>query len=356
MGTKILEWLRALTLGVLIVLGCLHFKAILISALAIDLTKFSATQLISYEWIVPFVSFSALLGRRRELRIAAKLPSWAGLFLTCFFLTALSIAAQSGKPPFQLLCIAGLIYSVGYAFWGVDVAELLRFPMSFLIFAVPVSFYLTWVENLSPPLVEGMTRAGDSFDLFGVASLCDVLNLKDFKLEPASASRGIHTLFGLAAITVAFAHFTVRTRLQRWTLYVCGIPIALLATLFRSFLICLIAALFDRAWATSFYLHFSQYVTFFVGLVLIFMFANLIIKISDRLRKPTAKEWMQSLKDDEAALGRPPQSILKSLTIVFLVLAFACAAFFFAKGTEPSEDAPKKEKPTVRGGAVGSNQ
>jgi len=345
MGQKILEWLRALTLGVLIVLGCLHFKTILLSAMTLDLTKLTVTQLISYEWIVPLISFSALMGRRREIAIAAKLPTWTGLGLTAFFLVTLSFSAQSGKTPFQLLSIAGLIYSVGYAFWGRAVSDLLRFPMSFLIFAVPVSFYLTGLEKLSPALSEWLIRAGASSKLFGFTYLRDLFNIKGFILEPASTDSGLHSLIAMIAITVALAHFTVKTRLQRWALYVCGIPITLLTNLFRSLFICLIAILFDRAWAVTFFKQFSNYGVFFLGLLLVFFFANLIIKVSDRFKKPTAKIWMQSLQDHETPLDMPEQSLLKSMTIVLLVLVFASAAFFFTNITKLSEDDPKTTPP-----------
>ena len=144
METKILEWLRAVTLFVLIILGCLHFKSVLLSAMAIDFTKISATQLLSFEWIVPLISFYALFARRQDISRVAALPSWTGFVMTCLFLVALSVSAHANQPPFQLLSIAGMIIAVTHAFWGKEAAKLMWFPMGFLVFAVPIFFYLVY--------------------------------------------------------------------------------------------------------------------------------------------------------------------------------------------------------------------
>lgn len=343
MGKKFLEGFRALTLGVLIVLGCLHFKGMLTHLLSIDFTKISAPQLISYEWIVPLISLSSLLGRRREISLVAALPSWNGFGFTCLFLVALSLSAQLGKPPLQLLSIAGLVCSVAHAFWGKEGAKLLWFPMGFLVFAVPVSFYVSCVEALSPAFSAFLTRFGATVELSGFEYFRDALNLKGLTLETLSPNSGIRSLFAMAAITVAFAHFTVKTRLQRWTLYVCTIPITYFTNLIRSLVICLIALRLDQKWAINFYSHFSQYMVFFIGLMFIFQVANLITKISERLKKPTAKEWLNSLEVHETRLSEPEQSLFKSATIISLTLLFAVGAFFFTGQKAPADVHPASE-------------
>jgi exosortase len=329
MEIKILTWLRALTLFALIILAFLHFKSALLSAMAIDFTKFSASQLISYEWIIPFISFYALLSRRDDISRAAGVPSWIGFGLTCFFLTALSVSAHTHKPPFQLLSIAGVIFSVSYAFWGREAAKLLWFPMSFLIFAVPVFFYLECLKAFSDALPELLMRFGTAVEQAGFKSFCDLLELKGFSLKSADPSRGIHSLFAMLAIATTFAHFTVKTRLQRMALFCFAIPVTIIANLFSSLLICLIALKLDRQWAVTFYAHYSQYMTFVISLLLIFKAANVIVRFSERLKKPTAKEWLSSIEARETQIDTNEQSIVKSVAIVCLVLMAGMLAFFF---------------------------
>jgi exosortase len=329
MEIKILTWLRALTLFALIILAFLHFKSALLSAVAIDFTKLSASQLISYEWIIPFISFYALLSRRDEISRAAGLPSWIGFGLTCFFLAALSVSAHTHKPPFQLLSIAGVIFSVSYAFWGKEAAKLLWFPMSFLVFAVPVFFYLECLKTLSDTLPELLMRFGTAVEQAGFKSFCDLLELKGFSLSAASPSRGIHSLFAMLAIATTFAHFTVRTRPQRMALFCFAIPVTIIANLFCMLLICLIALKLDPQWALTFYAHYSQYMTFVISSLLVFKAANVIVLFSEKLKKPTAKEWLNSIETREAQIDMKEQSIVKSVAIVCLVLMAGVLAFFF---------------------------
>jgi exosortase len=341
METKILEWLRALTLFVLIALGCLHFKSVLLSVMAVDFTKIAATQLISFEWIIPFISFYAIFTQRNDISRAAALPSWTGFAMTCFFLVALSMSARTHQPPFQLLSIAGMIIAVTYALWGKEAAKLLWFPMGFLVFAVPVFFYLDCLKMVSESLSEIVIRFGTSVEQTGFKYFRDLLGIKGFILKPTDPASGIRSLFAMLAIAVTLAHFTVKTRQQRFAVFCYAIPITIVANMIRSFIICLIALQLDREWAATFYTHYSQYVTFLIALILFFQLANFIVYLSERYKKPTAKEWLKNINEQETRVDVPQQSLVKSATIICLVFIFALVAFFFAN---PPKTGVKSEK------------
>ncbi|MFZ4780614.1 MAG: hypothetical protein ACOYM3_35115, partial [Terrimicrobiaceae bacterium] len=123
------------------------------------------------------------------------------------------------------------------------------------------------------------------------------------------------------------------------------IPITFVANLIRSLLICLIALKLDRQWAVAFYTHYSQYVTFVIAVLLMFHFANLLVFLSNKKEKPTAKEWLRSLEERETHVDLPEQSIWKSVAIVCLVLLLALSTFFFTNARQPS-DTRKKPVPT----------
>jgi exosortase len=347
METKILVWLRAVTLLLLIILGCLHFKSVLLGAMAIDFTKISATQLISFEWLVPFISFYSLFSRRADIARAAAFPSWTGFVMTCFFLVALSASAHANQPSFQLLSIAGVVISVTHAFWGKDAAKLLWFPLGFLVFAVPVFFYLDCLKMLSESLSDMIIRFGTSVEQTGFKYFRDLLGLKDFILKPADPASGIRSLFAMLAIAITFAHFTVKTRQQRCAVFCYAIPITIIANMIRSLLICLIAFKLDRGWAETFYTHYSQYVALLIGLFLFFQFANFIVYISEKYKKPTAKAWLQSIKEQETQVDVQKHSIVKSAAIICLIFIFAMAAFFFTNTHKPSAKNEKTASPAT---------
>jgi exosortase len=347
METKIIVWLRAVTLFVLIILGCLHFKSALLSAMAIDFTKISATQLISFEWIVPFISFYALFARRDEISRAAALPSWTGFVMTCLFLVALSVSAQTNQAPLQLLSFAGVIIFVTHAFWGKEAAKLLWFPMGFLVFAVPVFFYLDCLKLLSESLSDMILRFGTSVEQTGFNYFRDLLGIKGLILKPTDPSSGIRSIFAMLAIAVTLAHFTVKTRQQRFAVFCYAIPITIVANMIRSLIICLIALKLDREWAITFYTHYSQYVTFLIALILFFKLANFLVYLSEKYRKPTAKEWLQNITEQETQVDVPKQNIVKSTAIICLIFIFAMAAFFFANTHKKSIKSEKTTSPVT---------
>jgi Transmembrane exosortase (Exosortase_EpsH) len=342
---KFLDNFRSLTLGLVIVLGCIHFKALLPFLLSFDISTLSPGQLLTYEWIIPIISTLTLLDRRRSIMIAAKLPSWRGLGFMFLFLVAFALSIQLRKPPLQFLSIVGLTFSVSYALWGKEVAVLLRFPLSLLAFAIPVTFYLDFFGELSPAIASFIGWLSSAIDLSGFEFFRDFFGLKGFTLKPYSPSSGVQALFAIMAVTFSLAHFTVTTRVQRVALYICIIPLAFIVDIVRSFIICLIAQKFDRTWAVEFYASSSQYMAFFIALLFIFQLANLIVKISVRLKKPSPDEWLKGVEKIEQKQDVPEPSIFHSIVIIFIVVMLALATFMFAGETAPKNTGPAKAPP-----------
>jgi len=342
---KFLDNIRSLTLGLVILLGCIHFKAVLPLVLSFDIRSLSPSQLLTYEWIIPIVSILTLMDRRRNIMVVAQLPSWRGVGYMFLFLVAFVLSIQVNKPPLQFLSIVGLTYSVSYALWGKEVAALLRFPLSLLAFAIPITFYLDFLGSLSPILASFLQWLGSAIDLSGFETFRDLFDLKGFVLKPYSPSTGIQALFAIMAVTFSLAHFTVTTNAQRAILYLCILPLTFAVDIARSFLICLIAQKFDRSWAVEFYSSSSQYVAFFIAILFIFQLANLIVKVSVRLKKPSPDEWLKAIDKIEKRQETKEQSLSQSIIIVFIVVILSLATFLFAVDTSPKNLGPKKAPP-----------
>ncbi len=249
---QILDSFRLLGFGLVMLLCCLHFRAFLRIILSFDLMKLYSSQLLTYEWIMPLLSFFVLIDRRKMLSYASGLPSWRGFGITIVFLVSFAVSVHFQKPPMQFLAVTALTYAISYAFWGQGVGALLRFPLSLLAFAIPLSFYLTLIGAFSPALASGMTFLGGALELSGFETFKGWFELKGFTLGASSPYSGLQLLFSVAATTFSLAHFTLSSRLQRLALYLCTFPVAYLIDLLRSFLICLIACLEDHASAVSF--------------------------------------------------------------------------------------------------------
>ncbi len=72
----------------------------------------------------------------------------------------------------------------------------------------------------------------------------------------------------------------------------------------------------------------SKYFSTVVSL-LVFKAANIIVRFSARLKKPTVTEWLNSIEERETQIDTKEQSIVKSVAIVCLVLLVGMLAFFF---------------------------
>lgn len=323
----ILDRFRLLGFALVMLLCCLHFKAFLRPLLSFDLMKLYSSQLLTYEWIIPLMSFLVLIGRRKMLSYAAGLPSWRGLGITIAFLVAFAISVYFKKQPLQFLSVTALTYAISYAFWGQGVAALLRFPLSLLAFAIPLSFYLALTEVLSPALASGMLFLGGTLELSGFEMFKGWFELKGFTLGAPSPYTGLQLLFSVAAINYSLAHFTLSSRPQRLALYLCTFPIAYLIDLIRSLLICLIACLVDRASAINFYNYSADYLAFFVAVLFIFQIANMVVTISARYKKPSGNAWLRSLEKDAQQDKKPEQRLLESSFIVFLTIIATAMTF-----------------------------
>ena len=327
----ILDSFRFFGFALVILLCCMHYKAFLSIMLSFDLMKLYSSQLLTYEWIIPLMSFFVLIDRRKMLSCASGLPSWRGFGLAVVFLVVLAVSVYFQKPPLQFLSVTALTYAISYAFWGQGVAQVLRFPLSLMVFAIPLSFYLKLIEALSPPLASGMTFLGGALELSGFQTFKGWFELKGFKLGAPSPYTGLQLLFSVAATTFSLAHFTLSSRLQRLALYLCTFPVAYLIDLLRSFFICLIAFLVDHPTAVSFYNYSSDYLAFCVAVLFIFQIANMVVRISAKYKKPTANEWLRNLEKDEQQDKKPEQSLLQSSLIVFLT-SIATAITFILIG------------------------
>lgn len=342
-----LDNIRSLTLGLVIVLGGMHFRELLPLILEFKITALSPSQLLTYEWIIPLVSALILLERRRNIRLAARLPSWRGVLYMTLYLIAFAISIQLKKPPLQFLSIVGLTYSASYALWGKEVAVLLRFPLSLLVFAIPVTFYLDFFGNLSPLFASFFICLSHTIDLSGFEFFRNLFDLKGFTLKPYLPSSGIQSLFAISAVTFSLSHFTVTKTSQRRVLYACILPLTFAVDIAHSFIICLIAATLDPTWAQEFYNSSSQYVAFFIAILFIFQLANLIVTISARLKKPSPDEWLKGVEKIDKRTEKPEQHLFHSIIIVFVVVLLSLATYMFAVETTPRNMSPKKAPPTA---------
>ncbi|MEI7899397.1 MAG: exosortase/archaeosortase family protein [bacterium] len=301
MDKKRLDSLRWLAVALLVVFGWFNYRYMI----RFTMVMFAAPlEDMSHGWVVPFVSLYTLWAQRKALRAAAGLPSWRGGAWVCLFMIVAWFGGRGGQSRMEQASLIGLIWAVPYAFWGKGVARLMLFPASFLIFTIPVSsfldFFTVHLRILASALATGILNGfGLSIERSGTALFSRVPGA-EFNVDVADPCSGIRSLFAMMALTAAYAYFTQKTLLQKWALFACSIPLAMIGNIFRIFSICLVAAWFGQDVATGFYHDYSGYVVFLVGVLLMIQAGVLIEKGDPVLQRASfLPEWMRSVTQDE---------------------------------------------------------
>ena len=237
---------------------------------------------MSHGWLVPVVSAYVVWWRRAQLRAAAGMPSWRGFLWVCLFMAVCWVGGRGAQSRLEQVSFIGLILTVPYAFWGAGVARLMVFPAAFLVFTIPISSFADMftvhlrilASSLAMAVLNGV---GLAVEQSGTALFSRVAG-GEFSVDVAEPCSGIRSLFAMMALTAAYAFFTQKHILQKWALFACSVPLAVIGNVCRIFSICLVATWFGQKTALGFYHDFSGYIIFLVGVLLMVQMGHLIGK------------------------------------------------------------------------------
>jgi len=286
---KMLDWTRYAMLAIMVVFAYFNYAGMFSYTMIMFKTPLED---MSHGWVIPFVSLLAIWKTRQAFSNALSTgrPSWAGFFWSLLFLVVAWFGARGQQSRIEQLSLIGLIWSVPYALWGRQTAKLMLFPAGFLLFTIPISSFLDFftlhLRIFSSSMATGILNGfGMAIERSGTALFSQVPG-GEFNVDVADPCSGIRSLFAMMALTAAYAHFTLKTRLQKWMLFACSLPIAMVGNMFRIFSICLVARFFGQQIATGFYHDYSGFVIFVIGVLLMFESCRWVTKL-DRWMKKT---------------------------------------------------------------------
>ena len=178
----------------------------------------------------------------------------------------------------------------------------MSFPAWYLLFTIPVPLddVTIRLRMLSAGTAVGILNGLDMETGRLGTAIFSQLEDAEFYLDVADPCSGIRSLFAMMSLTAAYAHFMLESRLQRWMLFACSIPIAVAANIFRVLCICLVAHHYGQDAAVGFYHDFSAYVTFLLAILLMFFAKQLVVKIGSWLRKKRLFLQKHSAQDTTA--------------------------------------------------------
>lgn len=268
-------WVRARALPLALLLGL--FVAVYASTFAFMADRWTHDESYQHGWLVIPVSLGVIYLRRQRLAQVPVGSHAAGLLLIglALLLHLFEKAVDlNGPSPLSIpIFVAGCVwYLLGTAF-----LRALAFPLAYLFFMMPipggftevVSFPLRLLATKGATIAAGwfgvhVSGAGMNIQFWRPAGIGDP-ERDLIQLTVADPCSGLHSLMALKALHAITAYLT-RLRLGwKWVLFMCAIPIALMANLTRITGIILIGAYWRKDIALGLFHDWSSPILFAIA-------------------------------------------------------------------------------------------
>jgi len=224
----------------------------------------------SHGWLIPFVSISVIWMKRREIGAAPKSISRVGLSIIVTALLLHWLGAKAQQTRLSLFGLVLLIWGLPFYFYGWQVAKLLIFPCSYLIFCIPLNFLdsITFPLRLLATVVSTGLLNGLGIAAERSGSAIYSMAAGGFEFDVADPCSGIRSLLAMTALTAVYAYVTQKTLLKKWILFLSSIPLAIIGNIARITTVAVVAEAFGEKLALGLYHDYSGYVVFSVAIAL----------------------------------------------------------------------------------------
>lgn len=224
----------------------------------------------SHGYLIPFVSIGACWFRRDQLIKAPKKSNKYGLWVIVGALALHWLGAKIQQTRLSLMSLIMIIWGVPLYLWGWQLAKVLIFPCSYLIFCVPLNF----LDALAFPLrMLSAKMATVIVNVIGIEALQRGSAIwvgpnYEIPLDVADPCSGLRSLLAMTALTAVYAYSTQKTLVKKWLLFMCSIPLAVFGNIGRITTIAVMSQAVGREIALGVYHDFSGYILFTVSISL----------------------------------------------------------------------------------------
>jgi exosortase D (VPLPA-CTERM-specific) len=196
--------------------------------------RWSKQEEYSHGFLIPVVVAWLLWSRRDALRTSIGRPSWTGLVLIVLAatmnvigsLSAIFILSQVGF----VVALAGIVLAVG----GYSLLRVTLFPIVFLLFAIPLPYFVDSVLTLQLQLISSELGVF-MIQLFQIPVYLDgnIIDVGTSKLLVAEACSGLRYLYPLLCLSFLAAYLFQAPIWQRVIVFLSAIPITIAMNGFR---------------------------------------------------------------------------------------------------------------------------
>jgi exosortase D (VPLPA-CTERM-specific) len=217
----------------------IHVGILMVAAVVVAFLGFSGPLLelvrrwtqqeeYSHGFLIPLVAAWLLWSRRDALRASIGQPSWFGLGLILLALVMHLTGELSAIFIFSQIGFVIALYGITLAFGGYSLLRTAFIPTTFLLFAIPLPYFIDAELTLRLQLLS--SELGVSLiRIFGIPVYLDgnIIDMGDYKLQVVEACSGLRYLYPLLSLSFLAAYLFKAPLWQRITVFLSAIPIAI---------------------------------------------------------------------------------------------------------------------------------
>jgi exosortase D (VPLPA-CTERM-specific) len=299
--------------------------AVFSGALVELLHRWTTQEEYSHGFLIPVVAAWLVWTRRDAIRTGLGPPSLLGLAVIVLAVIILLIGELSAIYILPQIGFVVALLGITLAAGGFSLCRITFIPIVFLLFAVPLPYFVESILTLQLQLVSSQLGAF-LVELFHIPVYLDgnVIDLGNYKLQVVEACSGLRYLYPLLSLSFLAAYLFQAPIWQRAVVFLSAIPITIAMNSFRIGMVGVLVSRWGPQQADGFLHLFEGWIIFIVCALLLAAEICLFARIS-------GKDFFAVFHPPQ--LERQPRSLSESTSILPIG---SCLALLLAAGVTVS--------------------
>jgi len=232
----------------------------------------------AYCQFLPIASLVAIWWQRKKIAAAPKQGTAWGIPVLVLALALHWVGVLAQQPRISMVGLILLLWGLPFLLYGYGVARYLLFPCAYLLLAIPLNF----IDSMTAPLrLLATTASAGILNGFGmhvqrVGSGLFSSAGNSFAFTVAPECSGLRSLLAMTALMAFYAWYSQKTLVKKWVLFVCCIPVAVIANICRIILVVMVAGFFGQETAMGLWHDYSGYPIFLISILLMLTLDRLL--------------------------------------------------------------------------------
>lgn len=294
----------------------------------------------SHGWIIPLASGWLIWNRRNLLKTCPRQPSFWGL---SFIIPSLLLHLLASWVDLHFLsgfAMLSTLWGLIWMLWGFQVLWIMRFPMLFLLFMIPIPSVLLISTSFQMKMMAA-SLATHLLTLIGITAIQEgsTIHLHGISVIVDDTCSGLRSLISLLALSVLWTSLLPHgTKLwKKLTLVASAVPIALLTNMIRIMVLVLLSAIYGSQIADSFLHYGSGFVVFGLAIVLLTLLSRQLVgKHTFDTRATPPGFQTPALKHTKRSYASTGVLGIRPQLVAFTLLILTSMALFRAQSPHPS--------------------